>query len=514
MKKKNNFLEKFNHKIVSIGELKKKLGPFPRKKKLIMCHGNFDVVHPGHIRHLVFAKSKAETLIVSITSDSKISKGIYRPHVPEKLRAFNLAALEIVDYVIIDENKTPLNNISKIKPDFFAKGFEYSKKIPEETLQEKKIVEEYGGEMIFSPGDIVYSSTKIINDQEPNIKTEKLLSIFHEHKVNFNKLKNILNSNKKFKVHIIGDLIIDKFTNTDIISHQSKTPTPSVLFNNDVKYIGGAGIVALHLKKCGMDTTFSSITGNDENSKFAEDLLSSNKVKINFLRDKNTVTTEKNVVIANNYRMIKIDKVDNTPISLNAINYLKEKIKNVNADAIIFSDFRHGIFNKYSIDDLSLVLKKMKNVLKIADSQVASRWGNICDFKNFDLITPNEKEARFSLGDQDSSISNLTRELYKISKCKNLILKLGSRGAFVVDNIKKSNTFSLPSFTTNVLDPVGAGDALLAYSTYGLLVSKSIVPASILGSIAAACACENDGNIPLDKATILKKIESLEKNFN
>ena len=105
MKKKNNFLEKFKHKIISPSELKKKLGPFPRRKKLIMCHGNFDVVHPGHIRHLVFAKSKADFLVVSLTSDSKITKGIYRPHVPEKLRAFNLAALEIVDYVIIDENK-------------------------------------------------------------------------------------------------------------------------------------------------------------------------------------------------------------------------------------------------------------------------------------------------------------------------------------------------------------------------------------------------------------------------
>ena len=75
-----------------------------------------------------------------------------------------MAALEIVDYVIIDENKTPLKNISNIKPDFFAKGFEYSKKIPDETLQEKNTVEKYGGEIIFSPGDIVYSSTKIINN--------------------------------------------------------------------------------------------------------------------------------------------------------------------------------------------------------------------------------------------------------------------------------------------------------------------------------------------------------------
>jgi len=513
MKKKNNFLDKFNHKIISAVQLKKLFGPFPRKKKIIMCHGNFDVVHPGHIRHLVFAKSKADILVVSITADLKIQKGIYRPHVPERLRAFNLAALEIVDYVIIDENKTSIKNISLIKPDFFAKGFEYSKKIPDETLKEKKTIESYGGEIIFSPGDIVYSSTKIINNQEPDIKTEKILSIFHEHKINFKTIKDILHTKKKFKVHIIGDLIIDQYTNTSIISHQSKTPTPSVLFKNEVKYVGGAGIVALHLKKCGMETVFSSITGDDKNSKFAEDFLKTNKVKVNFLRDKNRITTEKNVVIANDYRMIKIDKVDNTPISLDSINFLKEKIKSVKAHAIIFSDFRHGIFNKLSINDLTSAIKKNKKVLKIADSQVASRWGNICDFKNFDLITPNEKEARFSLGDQDSSISTLTRELYKKSNCKKLILKLGLRGTFVVDNLKKSNTFSFPSLTGNLVDPVGAGDALLAYSTFGLLAAKSIVPASILGSLAAACQCENDGNSPIDKETIMKKIEIFENNL-
>ena len=71
--------------------------------------------------------------------------------------------------------------------------------------------------------------------------------------------------------------------------------------------------------------------------------------------------------------------------------------------------------------------------------------------------------------------------------------------------------FTIDSFAKDVIDPVGAGDALLAYSTYGLLVSKSIVPASILGSLAAACACESDGNIPLDKSVILKKIENFEK---
>jgi cytidyltransferase-related domain len=158
-----NIHKQFSYKIIDIKKLKKIAGNFPRKNKIILCHGNFDVVHPGHVRHLTYAKTKAKILVVSITADEYIQKGTYRPFVPESLRALNLAAFQMVDYVIIDRNHKPLKNLSIIKPDFFAKGFEYSSSsMPPATEEEAKIVENYGGEMIFTPGDIVYSSTKLL----------------------------------------------------------------------------------------------------------------------------------------------------------------------------------------------------------------------------------------------------------------------------------------------------------------------------------------------------------------
>ena len=106
----------YKKKILTIDKLLKAIGRFPRKKnfKVAMCHGVFDLVHPGHIRHLSYAKSKTNKLIVSITSDYHIKKAELRPYVPQNLRAENLAALEFVDYVIIDSNETPIKNISKI----------------------------------------------------------------------------------------------------------------------------------------------------------------------------------------------------------------------------------------------------------------------------------------------------------------------------------------------------------------------------------------------------------------
>src|SRR5438034_719508 len=112
----------YSHKLLTRDALAKTIGAFPREKKAIMCHGCFDVVHPGHIRHLAYAKSKADILVASVTADKHITKGTYRPHVPENLRAISLAAFDMVDYVIIDENATPLDNIAHLKPDFFEWG--------------------------------------------------------------------------------------------------------------------------------------------------------------------------------------------------------------------------------------------------------------------------------------------------------------------------------------------------------------------------------------------------------
>jgi cytidyltransferase-like protein len=116
---------KFEHKIKTPQQLAELVGRRPRRRRVIMCHGTFDIVHPGHMRHLMYAKEKAGVLVVSVTADEHISKGPYRPYVPQELRAANLAAFEFVDYVVIDRNATPIENIGIIQPDFFAKGFEY-----------------------------------------------------------------------------------------------------------------------------------------------------------------------------------------------------------------------------------------------------------------------------------------------------------------------------------------------------------------------------------------------------
>src|SRR5262249_28843367 len=169
---------RFGHKIKTADEIARMVGDMPRQKKVIMCHGVFDVVHPGHLRHLIYAKSKADILVASLTADVHISKGKYRPHVPQELRAINLAAFEIVDYVLIDSEATPLKNLGLIKPDIFAKGYEYqSSGLPLKTQEELDVIHSYGGEIIFTPGDFVFSSSQLIEAAPPTLRVEKLVTL-------------------------------------------------------------------------------------------------------------------------------------------------------------------------------------------------------------------------------------------------------------------------------------------------------------------------------------------------
>jgi sugar/nucleoside kinase (ribokinase family) len=148
---------------------------------------------------------------------------------------------------------------------------------------------------------------------------------------------------------------------------------------------------------------------------------------------------------------------------------------------------------------------------------VASRWGNITEFRGFDLITPNEREARFALGDQDSGIRPLASALYDAAECNLLILKLGDRGVLTCRgraHERLDSFFVIDSFVDRLLDAVGAGDALLAYATLAMLTAKHPAVASILGSMAAACECEVDGNSPVTPDDVRRKISATEKHAN
>lgn len=502
----------FRHKIKALEELAQAIGKRPRPKAVIMCHGVFDIVHPGHLRHLMYAKEKADVLVASLTADAHITKADHRPYVPQELRAQNLAALEMVDYVIIDPNPTPIEYIKHLQPDYFAKGYEYfADGVPAKTREEMETLEAYGGEIVFTPGDVVYSSSRLIELNPPKLSVEKLLGLMESESVGFDDLRGALKRLSGVRVHVVGDTIVDGYSACTLLGATAKSPSFSVKLERTERFTGGAGIVARHLKSAGADVVFTTVLGEDSLRDFVLKELAESGVSCAPIIDRTRPTTYKERFTVEGQKMLQVDRVDNRPISRRVMRAVCESIRTSRADLFIMSDFRHGMFNRDSIG--AIVGEIPSGELRVADSQVSNRWGNILEFADFDLITPNEREARFALGDQDTIVRPLALTLYKRAKCKNLILKLGERGTLTYrrPSPEPRDFFTLDSFVEHLVDPIGAGDGLLAYASLALAATGNIVTASILGSIAAAVTCEREGNIPVTPAETMAKIDALER---
>lgn len=505
----------FHLKIKTREEIAAILGPRPRKKRAIMCHGTFDIVHPGHLRHLMYAKEKADILITSLTADEFITKGAYRPYVPESLRASNLAALELVDFVFVDRNPTPLESIRKIQPDYFAKGYEYQNGgIHPKTQEEMDALDSYGGEMVFTPGDIVYSSSALITAQPPSLTMEKLAALMEEENVSFGDLRQTLKKMEGIRVHVIGDTIVDGYSYCSLLGASPKHPAFSVHYEKTDKFAGAAAIVARHVQAAGGRVTFSTILGEDDHGQFVLQEMERGGVKCLPILDRTRPTTYKERFVVDGHRMLQVDRMDNRTINEKQLHAFCDQVATTEAAIVLFSDFRHGIFNRHTVPALAKAIPS--KVLKAADSQVSNRWGNIIDFTDFDLITPNEREARFALADQDSVVRPLAMELFRRARCRNLILKLGERGLITYrsEGPNPRQFFTLDTFVTRLLDPVGAGDALLAYSSLALAATGNIVVASILGAVGAAGACEREGNVPVTLEEVEHKLADVEKRMH
>ncbi len=135
-----------------------------RGKKIVHCHGCFDLMHIGHIKYFQASKKMGDILIVTVTPDIYVDKGPGRPVFDQNLRAESIAALECVDHVAINKWPTAEETLKLLRPDIYVKGQEFEN-LEDKTgkiQREYKTVKEIEAEIRFTH-EIVFSSTKLIN---------------------------------------------------------------------------------------------------------------------------------------------------------------------------------------------------------------------------------------------------------------------------------------------------------------------------------------------------------------
>ena len=476
--------------------------------KKVLVTGIFNVFHPGHVRLLKFAKNCGDKLIVGLLSDKLAGKGSF---VSLNYRLENLKNNSIIDEVYTID-KSIKQFIKKLKPSVVVKGKEHETRYNEEEEELKK----YGGKLIFSSGEVTFSSSDLLQKEvsESKKSTVEFPNFYlKKRNVDCKKLADDLKKFNSIRVCVIGDLIIDKYLECEPLGMSREDNAIVVKPMESNLYLGGAGIVSAHCSSLGAITHFISVVGKDKNEKFATKKLKEYGVHSKLFIDESRQTTLKERYMTANKTVFRVSHLQQRSISLKLqnqiLNHLKSIIKKL--DLIIFSDFNYGLLPDTLIQEVQKLAKKHKLFIS-ADCQSSSQLGDVSKFKNVDLITPTENEARVSLKNYQDGIVVVAEKLRKKTNIKNIILTLGESGVFIHKGLLKDyENDKISSLNKNPVSTSGAGDCLLAITSLALKSKLSIWEAAFLGSLGAGLQVSNVGNLPLKLKNL--KIKLLEKKI-
>ena len=472
---------------------------------VVFVSGSFNVLHPGHLRLLRFAKEFGNRLVVAVYSDRIAGVAA---HVPEQLRLEGIQSNSWVDEAFLLKDSMS-EVLLRIKPDFVVKGKEFELKYN----PEQEILEKYGGRLIFSSGETIFSSADLIS-KEFLQTTTNLTSIPQDyllrHKLSISSLCNIIRNFSKLKVCVIGDIIIDEYIACQPLGMSQEDPTIVVTPIDSRLFLGGAGIVAAHAAGLGADVKFISVTGNDTARKFSIDELTIANVKTDLLIDSGRPTTLKQRFRSKGKTLLRVSHLHQGAISIQMQAEILDILKNCIADfdLLVFSDFNYGCLPQTLVDQIVL-LAKLHKVMLAADSQSSSQVGDVSRFKGMDLLTPTEHEARISARNQQDGLVVLAEQLKNQSDAVNILLKMGEEGLLVHAAALNGDSWltdRISALNSAPKDVSGAGDSLLITSAMTLASGGNIWEAALLGSLAAAIQVGRVGNTPLQTNELLQEL--------
>lgn len=477
------------------------------KKKIVLVTGNFNVLHPGHLRLFRFAKECGDRLIVAVKSDLLSGADA---HVPQELRLDGVKSNSLVDEaILVTEPIAQL--IKKLRPDIVVKGKEHEG----QDNVELDALKSYGGHLVFSSGETIFSSLDLIRRefQKFDAKTISLPQLYiKRHDINLSNLASLIRNYSNLRVGVIGDLIVDEYITCQPLGMSQEDPTIVVTPIDSVRFIGGAGIVAAHAAGLGASVNFFSVSGEDEVGLYAANLLKDLGIITHLLCDETRPTTLKQRYRSKGKSLLRVSHLHEGAISQEIQDEMLSVVKKElpNLDVLVFSDFNYGCLPQSMVDKI-IEFASQHNVFMAADSQSSSQIGDIARFRRMHLITPTEREARLSMKNREDGLVVLAEKLRVQTDAKNLLLKMGEEGLLIhassEDRQSEWMTDRVDALNSNAKDVAGAGDSLLITGAMSLALGANIWEAALLGSLAAAVQVGRVGNTPLQAQELLEEVE-------
>ena len=508
-------MEKTYAKIKKLNELKSIIADLKKQNKRIAhCHGVFDLIHPGHIRHLAAAKKEGDVLIVTVTADQFVRKGPGRPIFNENLRAETLASFSYVDFVAINHAPTATNCIKLLKPDVYVKGQDYidkSKDVTGKINEEESTVLSVGGRMAFTH-DITFSSSKLINAHMqvfPEETRSYLKGIASKYSLEY--IFSILNRVKDLKILVIGEAIIDQYHYCEGMDKSRKSNVVVYKYLSEESFAGGSLAIANHIAGLSKNVTLATLTGSDSDKLkvFLKEKMDPSVRLLNFVRP-DSQTIVKRRFINTNQKLFEVCYLNDSPLNGKLEKQITGKLKKIirNFDLVIVSDFGHGFLT----DNLAATICKEAKFLAVNTQTNGANMGFnfITRYKDVAYAALDELEIRYAAHDKIGELSKVMRSVAQRINCDNLIITRGNNGALSL--LKKKELISAPALATNVVDPIGAGDAFFAF-TAGLVAAKApqelaVFVGNAVGALAVQIICNRQPVDPIDLkkfiTTILK----------
>ncbi len=483
--------------------------PDIRKKhpKIALCHGVFDVVHPGHDKYFEIAKELGETVVVSVTCDKHVNKGPGRPYFSENVRADHLNRFKIIDYVVISHHPTSIEVINLLKPNFYIKGPDYRDKTKDVTggiYEEERAVKKNGGALFFTE-DETHSSSALINRFFQTFSEEQAKIIDDVKSCGgMNAIQSIFDEMGKLKVAVIGEPIVDTYIFCQPEGISSKSPSISAKYLYEENYAGGSLAIANALAEFTGQTKLFLCRGKNETNilkKIDKRVLVRDHYfdGVKFPRKTRYIEHDKS------QRVFELTEIQQDLWNVHSADNFIDQIFLEDKDLNILCDFGHGLFE----GPVLACVNDLKEFTAINCQTNSSNFGfnPFTKHKKFDYLSLDLREARVAFHDRYSSNLTLFKRLSE-STSSPISMTLGSQGSFY----KGSGFIKCPAFSCKVVDATGAGD--MYYAMTSLMVKlgakEEFIP--FVGNIFAGLYTKIIGNKEsITKAQLFKAIQAILK---
>lgn len=488
-------------------------------KRIVMCHGVFDLLHLGHVEHLIDAKKQGDVLVVSVTAAKYVNKGVGRPVFSDAQRLEFLSNLEVVDYCMLSEAVTAHDMIRIVRPDVYAKGREYQDERNDITGNiggEESCVIENGGVVYYTEGD-VFSSTKLLN-RFFSALPEGVLQASLDMKAKLGEdlmesIRSWVESFRDLKVLVVGDVILDEYVFCNIQGVTMKDASISAFYENEERYTGGALAVAKHIAGFSDNVTLCSMTGTEHG---VYDFIIDNMkgVKLELITDSSFTTPVKRRFLKTNSQRHEYDKLfsvnrlmkrgERKRFDYGSFHRRLEEITG-NYDLVVVADFGHGLID----DEAIRILETKAEYLSVNCQSNSANMGTniITKYSRADIFVVDERELRLAFGqalEQREALLERLKERLNASYAWTTVGAEGAIGAF--DRVITHQ----PALTLSTTDTVGAGDAFYSLAALCAYKRLPVEAATLVANAAGALKTGILGNKePVKKVDLLKFVNTV-----